>query len=476
MRRRDIPAALFGSVTGTLVPGTGAAQSSPPPTYPRTEEETRANVVASNEAFPPGNVRRYGAGDGRNADEVAFRNACAANDCVFVPRGQYVFNSQLDIDRSNITIIGESAGPQAVSIRLAPGAGQGAAAFRWGKWTSDVCISNLAIVLKNAGSAQIGIRFAEARRVRLSNCYIEGPSAKQNDTTAVQFDGTGTFTGDVDVENCYFVAHRYGVDLQRTCTTVRILNCEMYGINHSPGSVGVKIASLCAGVLVSGNSFEGWSVGVYTEGCYIKQIGNYFEDNTHHWQWVRGAGRARIWNSSFGDVCLSGGPPVFPNNDIDSCIVFGQSGSFVDNGYIEAARGFRERRRPFNMGEWTHPPFSSDTFSASGSMIWIVRRENVETFAYTIIGKTMIVSWRIAGSSIAGRSDCALRLALPEGCKPSRNLRVPVSVATGGQSRIGIAEVRQNESQVHIYPTPDREASYAAGPVELDGQISFEIV
>ena len=476
MRRRDIPRALLVSAAGAaLAPEVSRADSGRSvPSYPRTDAEMSAKVTPTNTDFPPGNVRRYGAGDGHTPDEVAFQNACAASNYVYIPSGSYVFNAQVNVDRSNITISGENYGKAAVSIRLAREAGRGAAAFRWNSWATDVRVTDLAILLQNPGAAQIGLRFAELRRARITNCYIEGHVEQGNDTSAIQFDGTGTFTGDVDVENCYLTAHRYAVDLQRVCTTVRILNCEMYGIARLPGTIGVKVSNLCAGVLISGNTFEGWDAGVYTEGCYIKQIGNYFEDNTTHWRWVRGAGRARIWNSSFGDIWLSGGPPVYPSNDVDSCIVFGQSANFVDSGYIEASRGFRERHRAFNLGEWTTPPFAADRFAGSGAMTWSVKPENIETYSYTIVGKTMTVSWVITGSTIAGRADKALQLPIPGGFTSNHPVRVPTGVLNNGVHGIGVAEVSANRPQIYIYLTPDRLTNFTAGPADIYGQITFE--
>ena len=477
MRRRDIPGALLASAAGTAL---GAEADRPQaggsaPVYSPTDAEANAKVTPLHTEFPPGNVRRYGAGDGRTPDEVAFQSACAANNLVVVPHGTYVFNSQVTLDKSNITIIGENPGPGSVIIRLARAAGHGAAVFRWNTWAADVHLVNLGILLKNPGTAQIGVRFPEVRRSRVVNCYIEGPSEKGNDTTAIQFDGTGTYSGDVDVENCYLTAHRIGVDLQRTCTTVRILNCEIYGTQRIPGTMAVKLSSYCAGVLISGNTFEGWDVGVYSEGCYIRQIGNYFEDNTTHWQWQRGAGRARIWNSSFGDICLAGGTPSYPHNDVDSCIVFGQTGNFVDNGYIETARGFREHRRGFNLGEWTTPPFAAEHFSGSGGMAWSVGPGNLETYAYTVVGKTMTVSWSIAASTITGRVDKSLRLAIPDGYVPGHRVRVPTGLGSNGVHSIGVAEVSANTPVIYIYPTADRVTNFNAGPADLYGQITFEI-
>ncbi len=477
MRRRDMPAALLAAAAGVAgePPVIHADTGAEAPSYPRTEAEVNAKVTPTDTSFAPGNVRRYGAGDGHTPDEVAFQNACAANDCVFVPRGTYVFNSQVNVDRSNITITGENHGSGAANIRLARSAGRAAAVFRWNSWAANVQVANLAILLKNAGAAQVGLRFAEVRASRISNCYIEGLADKGNDTTAIQFDGSGTYSGDVDVENCYLTAHHIAVDLQRVCTTVRILNCEIYGTQRLPGTIGVRISAASAGVLISGSTFEGWGVGVHTEGCYIKQIGNYFEDNTTHWHWVRGAGRSRIWNSSFGDICLAGGAPVYPRNDVDSCIVFGQTANFVDSAYVEAARGFRERSRAFNLGEWTAPAVTAGHFSGSGGMTWTVVPENVQTYAYTLVGKSMTLSWVIAGSMIAGQADKALQLTIPDGYTPNRLFRVPTGVLSNGVSGIGLAEAAAGRPRIHIYPTPDRRTSFNLGPAELFGQITFEI-
>ena len=477
MRRRDIPRALLASAAGSaLLPEISRADSARgAPDYPRTDAEISAEVTPTNTNFPAGNVRRYGAGDGHTRDEVAFQNACVASNYVYVPSGSYLFNAQVNVDRSNITICGENSGKGAASIRLARVAGAGAAAFRWNSWATDVRVTDLAVLLQNPGARQIGLRFAELRRARIENCYIEGHVEQGNDTSAIQFDGTGTFTGDVDVENCYLTAHRYAVDLQCACTTVRILNCEMYGIGRLPGTIGVKVSNLCAGVLISGNTFEGWDAGVYTEGCYIKQIGNYFEDNTTHWRWVRGVGKARIWNSSFGDICLSGGRPVYPSNDVDSCMVFGQTANFVDNGYIEASRGFRERRRGFSLGEWTTPPFAADQFAGSSAMTWTVKPDNIETYAYTVVGKTMTVSWVITGSVIAGRVDKALQVAIPGGFTPNHHVRVPTGVLSSGVHGIGIAEVNASRPRIYIYLTPDRLTNFNAGRADVYGQIMFEI-
>jgi Pectate lyase superfamily protein len=476
MRRRDIPVGLLAAAgAGYVMPIASQQAAGGGAPYAATPEELKSGAVALHPEYPPGNVRRYGAGDGRGRDEVAFHAACAANNQVYVPGGDYLLNSQVNVDRSHITIVGENPVLGAANIRLAAKAGRGAAAFRWNDWATDVQVANLGFFLKNSGAAQLGLRFAQLRRARITNCYIEGVGAKGNDTSAIQFDGPGIFTGDVNVESCYLTAHRIGVDLQGVCTTVRVLHNEMYGISHEPGSVAIRMSNHCVGVLVAGNSIEGWETGVYCEGGYLKQIGNYFEDNSTHWRWVRGAGNKRIWNSSFGDIFLSGGPPVYPRNDIDSCVVFGQSGNFVDTGFIEASRGFRERLRNFNLGEWVSPAFSSERFYGSGGMRWTVRPGDVQTFAYTLVGKTMTLSWLISGSQLSGPADRLLHIAVPDGYIPNQRVKVPVIISSAGQSLSGCAEVNPERAEVRLAANAEATASFAAGALEVSGQIVFEV-
>ena len=136
------------SAAGTaLVPQISRADSGRAASgYPRTDAEIGAKVTPTNTDFPPGNVGRYGAGDGHTRDEMAFQNARSASNYVYVPSGSYLFNAQVNVDRSNIAICGENSGKGAVSIRLAREGGPGAAAFRWNSWATDVRVTDLAIL------------------------------------------------------------------------------------------------------------------------------------------------------------------------------------------------------------------------------------------------------------------------------------------------------------------------------------------
>jgi hypothetical protein len=250
-------------------------------------------------------------------------------------------------------------------ITLAVSAGAGATAFRWTTFASNVHIERIGISLKNGGPTgplgQIGLRFAELRASRVIDCWIEGLPGS-DDTTAIQFDGPGTYTGDVTVDRCYITNHKIGVNIQGVCTTVRVVNCELYGTSGATGTKGVNIASTSFGTLISGCTFDQWVRGVYSEGGHVKQIGNYFESNTPQFEWVRGGTNARVWNQSFGDMFEGTGVPIYPINDWDACFVASGPGYFtMENTVLQSTRGYGSM-----YSQYSTPPLT-----LGGYRLWV---------------------------------------------------------------------------------------------------------
>jgi len=77
MDRRDISRVLLGSAVGAAIPNERVqAQSCVASCFPRTPAEIAASVVPGNQAYPQGDVRRYGAkGDGKVNDGPAIQSA-----------------------------------------------------------------------------------------------------------------------------------------------------------------------------------------------------------------------------------------------------------------------------------------------------------------------------------------------------------------------------------------------------------------
>jgi len=78
MRRRDLSKVLFASAAGTAMLAASSrsqAQVCSAPCYPITPDEAAAGIAPINTAYPPMNVRRYGASDAGGYSDNAFMNA-----------------------------------------------------------------------------------------------------------------------------------------------------------------------------------------------------------------------------------------------------------------------------------------------------------------------------------------------------------------------------------------------------------------
>lgn len=67
------------------------------------------------------------------------------------------------------------------------------------------------------------------------------------------------------------------------------------------------------------------------------------------------------------------------------------------------------------VGTWTTPTFDAGDFTASGSGTWTVASGDVTTYAYTIIGKMMVVMWSLDTTTVGGTPGYYLYLKIPAG-------------------------------------------------------------
>jgi hypothetical protein len=422
------------------------------------------------------NLKWFGAtGDNSTDNATPFLNAWASGAKDFyLPPGTYKLSAESVVNLSGFRLVG---GGMTSTIITLTSTSASKAILRWSSFVQGVIIEGVRFNLTGAGATQIGLRFAEARAVRISKCEFFGIGTTGDDTTAIQFDGTGTFTGDVTVNRCYITNHKIGVDLQGTCTTVRIVHSELFGTSGASTTKGIKIANTCIGVLIEGNTFQNWTRGVYSDGVYITQVGNYFETNTVNWEWVRGSGNARIWGAAIGEKLISGGTPVYPQNNVDNCIQVGAGATvYFDNAIVNAGVGFLERGRTVNMGEWTTPTYAAGDFTASASMTWTVDSGDVTTYEYTLVGKKMTVNWFLQTTTIGGSVDVQLKIKIPGGFTAAKRVAVPFWFGNSADGT-GLAEVAAAGTVINLYRTFIASTNWTLGTnnVYVLGSITFEV-
>lgn len=134
--------------------------------------------------------------------------------------------------------------------------------------------------------------------------------------------------------------------------------------------------------------------------------------------------------------------------------------------------GVQERQRTVSMGEWTTP---TGTFSGSGSMTWTSVTQTV--LAYTLVGKTMTVSFNLSGT-IGGTPSTACRILIPGSNTAAKAMRnyCWVSDATSG-IRHSYCQVSASGTYVEIYLDLEitGNVNWGAGANQVVGQITFEI-
>jgi len=482
MQRRDLSKLLAASAAGSVLLPKAASATCTLPCYPQSAAELAASVVPTNTAYPPGSVLRYGADPtGATDSSTAWSNAIKANSHVFDDYpggGSYLFNSEVVISRYPVTIEGSAknigSGTGGTQITLQSVAGFGAACLRTTAWASSIRIEKIRFAWQSLTTNQIGLRFAELRSSRVIDCCFLGSQATGTNVIGIQFDGTGTFTGDVAVRNNYFSALLYGVNLLGSCTSVRIVENEMYGYVSGATSIAITYPNTSAGLVAAFNYIEGWTTGIYSAGAYVKQIGNSYEVNSTNFQWVRGAGNARIWNLSVGEAFISGGTPVYPVNDNDLCMVIGGPGTFdVDVTTVNADRGFNEYRRTAKLGDWIQIPYSSGNYYANGGATWSVTAAQQVTLQYSFVGHTVKVNFVITGSSLtAGATQ--LVIAMPAGTYPASQLVATTCCVNDGTAQVGYVQAVTGGT-VGIEIGKINGAAFAAGAFSCYGSIEWNI-
>jgi hypothetical protein len=136
--------------------------------------------------------------------------------------------------------------------------------------------------------------------------------------------------------------------------------------------------------------------------------------------------------------------------------------------------GIRERNRTVAMGEWTTPGFAAGNFAAGGGMSWAVSPGNVLTYQWTVVGKMMMVTWYIAGTTL-GIPSFVLFIAIPGGFTAAKRVRTLCEVVNNAVGTVSIAEVTAGATALSVYKDSNAASTFVAGLIDTYGQIAFEI-
>lgn len=127
------------------------------------------------------------------------------------------------------------------------------------------------------------------------------------------------------------------------------------------------------------------------------------------------------------------------------------------------------------LPEWTAPAFSAGNFSGSGSMTWTLVAGDVDTCAYMLLGKLMVVSLALKTTSVGGTLDTYLRYAIPGG-QTSKRIMVTPCVATDNGAVVS-AKMFVSASAAYVYIGKSDGTAWSASTDNtlIQGTIWFEV-
>jgi hypothetical protein len=160
---------------------------------------------------------------------------------------------------------------------------------------------------------------------------------------------------------------------------------------------------------------------------------------------------------------------------------FTSTGEHFDRVYglnVYARTALYERARTTPMGEWTVVAFNAADFTAIGAMTWTVASGDLNSYTYTLWGKTMLLAFKISTSTVGGVANSELRIAIPGGYVVATNFTTsnPIAVYQGAWVQ-GWAEAASAEAYIRLYTPGFGAANWVLGvdTTYVQGQITFRI-
>ncbi len=184
------------------------------------------------------------------------------------------------------------------------------------------------------------------------------------------------------------------------------------------------------------------------------------------------ADRIAVYNGVTGKLVKDGGITIA--DWFDQAVKVASNPTF---GLPAFTNGFKERGRSDAAGEWIDVAFAAGNFTAAAGN-WTVDAGDQINFAYTLIGKTMIVAFGIQGTDVSA-APSTLRLPIPGGASSAIDARATTYVSDAGTFAVGVARVVATDTLIYLYRNVDTSLAWsttAGDNTDVFGLIAFEIL
>jgi len=128
-------------------------------------------------------------------------------------------------------------------------------------------------------------------------------------------------------------------------------------------------------------------------------------------------------------------------------------------------------------GIWQNVPYVAGNYFAAGGTTptWTVDSGDQQTYAYTQIGKTVMLSLAVATSSVGGSGPTSLRVTLPAGILPARLFLVLCRIQEGATDVVGRMYVFTGQNWIYIEKLTGAAFAAATNTTLVQGSITFEM-
>lgn len=125
---------------------------------------------------------------------------------------------------------------------------------------------------------------------------------------------------------------------------------------------------------------------------------------------------------------------------------------------------------------WTTPSFNAAHYTADGGGSWTVASGDVTTFAYSLVGKIMVISfWWSTTSVVGGVGVNVLSVVLPGSVTAAKTMGAPVTISDAGAAmETGRCYVLASGTALNFTRAAATAWSNATNNTEIYGQIVIE--
>lgn len=126
-------------------------------------------------------------------------------------------------------------------------------------------------------------------------------------------------------------------------------------------------------------------------------------------------------------------------------------------------------------GPWAVVPFNAVDYTATAPMTWTVDQADVNSYAYSIRGKTIVLAVNVYNSSVGGTPSLELQVKLPLGLIVKRKVNGYCLIGENGSLEIGGAFVEAGNTSLRIRKVPNTNFSLSTNGTLVFASLTFEV-